>query len=426
MSQRACSLRSWSPLAFALALVFGCSQQAGGSLDDQTDTSGGGAATGTPSASGKPGAQSGGNTTPGSGTPGASGTPGTSGTPSSSGADGGTPGQTGPLPSGDLDAAKAFVAPLILGVNVERGWAWDLPGQSSSSSTQFWSYLKNTVGVTHVRLFYPWRPSLTMGGGGANNAPPDQGQFNRILDAASQAIAAGLKVFVDCTDVMGIEDFTGDNGMATETHIANCADWTAQRHLDPAMFAIGPVNEWAGGDDNTTYNSYRQHYHDVLRAKLPGYVLTTGPGYWKSRDWLYDPSKKFETFSDLRVVYEWHHYSSLDAAGWQAEEAKLQAWRNANGGRPTICGEAGPGYWGEDVGGSPLDQAPSAWPSHWDQQLPNIAQEHPSLWAITYGGSYRLNRADDDPTVMDGSGGSPNLLQSLVSNRAAMKSALGL
>ena len=321
-------------------------------------------------------------------------------------------------PTDDLGAAQAFVAPLVLGVNVERGWAWDVPGGAS-----YWSYLATTAHLTHVRLFYPWRPSIAMGGGGSGNSPPDEAAFGRILDAAQRAIDAGLVVFLDCTDVMGVEDFTGSNGAETETHIANCAKWVAARHFDAKKLALGPVNEWAGGDDNTTYNDYRKHFHGVLRAALPGYVLTTGPGYWKSRDWIYDDGKKFETFDDLRVVYEWHEYSSLDAAGWASEEAKLDAWRKSHGGRPTICGEAGAGYWDEPVDGTTLAKAPAAWPDRFAAMLPAIAKDAPSIWAVTYGGDYRINKSGGDPHVMDGTGGQPNLLQSLLDAEAAMKKA---
>jgi hypothetical protein len=331
----------------------------------------------------------------------------------------------GPLPAGDLAAALAFVEPLVLGVNVERGWAWSMPGESTTTSTQYWDYLKNTVHVTHVRLFYPWRPSVEMGGGGANNSPPDQAAFNRILDAADQAIKAGLKVFVDFTDVMGTEDFEGGNGVATETHLTNAAKWAAARKLDPSMIAYGPVNEWAGGDDNTIYDTQRPHAHDILRAALPGYVLTTGPAYWKSREYIYDPAKKFVPYADMRVVYEWHHYSSLDAQGWAGEEAKLAAWRKANGDRPTICGEAGPGYWDEPVNGGKLSNEPGDWPGRFTAQLPKIAAEHPSVWAVTYGGEYRINKPGDDPHVLDGTNGSPDILGSLVSSDAAMRKALG-
>jgi hypothetical protein len=264
-----------------------------------------------------------------------------------------------------------------------------------------------------------------MGGGGPNNEPPDQVAFDRILDATAQAINAGLKVFLDCADVMDVEDFTGENGSATESHMASCAARTASRGFDPSMLAVGPANEWAFGDDNTTHDVYRQHYHDVLRAQLPGYVLTTGPSWWKTRSYLYDASKKFVPFTDLRVLYEWHSYSTLDASGWKEEEAKLAAWRAANGGRPTICGEIGPGYWEEQVNGTSMAEAPWAWPALFQGMLPSIAAERPSLWAITDGSGYRINKSSSDPHVMDGGGGSTNLLQSLLENGAAMRTALG-
>lgn len=127
----------------------------------------------------------------------------------------------------------------------------------------------------------------------------------------------------------------------------------------------------------------RNHAHDLLRKALPGYVLISGPSYWKSRNYIYDPAKKFVPFADLRVVYDWHEYSSLDAKGWKDEEAKLAGWRKANGDRPTFCGEAGPGYWDEPVNGGKLSAQPSAWPSRFTELLPSIAIERPTLWAVT-------------------------------------------
>jgi hypothetical protein len=330
-----------------------------------------------------------------------------------------------PLPDDDLAAAQAFIEPLTLGVNVERGWAWSMPDQDATSATTYWAYLKNTVHATHVRLFYPWRPTVEMGGGGADNARPDKAAFDRILDASAQAIAAGLKVFLDFTDVMGAEDFEGDNGVATRAHLADAASWSAARKFDPSMIAFGPVNEWAGGDDNDLYATDRQDAQDSLRKALPGYVLTTGPAYWKSREYLYDPAKKFVPFADLRVLYEWHHYSSLDAAGWQAEETKLADWRAKNGDRPTICGEAGPGYWDEQVNGGRLATEPSAWPSRFLAQYPAIAKERPSIWAVTYGSEYRVNKAGNDPHLLDGANGEPNLLESLVTSETAIRKVLG-
>lgn len=58
--------------------------------------------------------------------------------------------------------------------------------------------------------------------------------------------------------------------------------------------------------------------------------------------------------------------------------------------------------------------------------LPNIAAEAPSIWAVTYGSEYRINKSGNDPHVMDGSNGQPDLLKVMVDNGAAIRSAKGL
>lgn len=328
-------------------------------------------------------------------------------------------GDSGAPPPDDLGAAQAFVADLTLGYNVERAWAWEV------GSPEYFAYLHDTMHATHVRLFYPWRPTVEMGGGGAGNSRPDAGQLDRIVQAAANASGAGLKVFVDCLDVMGYEDFEGAYEAEVDAHVTLCGERFAAAGLDPARVAVGPVNEWAGGE-NSVWNPIRLRLHELLRAQLPEWVLTTGAAYWKSRDTLYDAGGGFEPFDDLRVVYDWHHYSSLDAAGWQGEAEKLAAWRQANGGRPTFCGECGPGWWDEPVDGGTLQHAPWVWPERYDQQLPAVAAERPTIWAITYGNAYRHNKDWNDPYLMDGSGGSPDLASALVDDEAVIRSLLGL
>lgn len=304
----------------------------------------------------------------------------------------------------DLDVAQAFIAPLTLGVNVERGWAWEV-------GDDYYRYLHDDIHLTHVRLFYPWRPSLDMGGGGPGNSAPDEERFARILDAVRGAIDAGLKVYLDCSDVIDVDEARGIYG-----HVRNCGQWVADRHFDPRMVAIGPINEHAGAD-NPTWNPIRRDLHDILRAALPGYVLTTGASGWKGRPDLVRDD--FTPFDDLRVVYEWHHYESANADTWMAHENELDSWRRAHGGRPTVAGEAGPGYWDDDVGGTPMTQANWVWGERFDEQLPYIAADRPSLWAVTYGNDYRLNTSDSDPTLL------ATMVDALTRNAAAIRSALG-
>ena len=307
-----------------------------------------------------------------------------------------------PAPSGDPDltAAQAFVSDLTLGVNVERGWAWEV-------GAEYYAYLRDSVHATHVRLFYPWRPWVDMGGGSPGNAAPDAARFGRILDAVQHAVDAGLKVYLDCSDVI-------DDGEAAFVydHVRNCARWIAERGFDPRRVAVGPINEHAGSD-NPTWNPIRRDLHAIMRAELPGFVLVTGASGWKGRPDLLRGD--FEVFDDLRVVYEWHHYDSVDATTWTARAAELATWRSAHGNRPTVCGECGPGYWDESVEGTTLQYAWWVWPRRFAEQLPALASEHPSLWAVTYGNAYRLNRSGDDPTLID------ELLASFRANEAAIR-----
>jgi hypothetical protein len=323
----------------------------------------------------------------------------------------------------DLTAAQEFLRPLTLGVNVERTWAWE-------RDAAFWTYLKNDVHATHVRLFYPWKPSEQRGGGGPGNAQPSAQQVDRIVDAAERAIAAGLKVFVDCTDVIDLFELQGQHAGKVETQVALCAERFAARNLDPNMVALGPVNEFAGSD-NATWNPIRRDLHELMRANLPGYVLTTGAANWKGRAELFDPAKGFETFDDLRVIYEWHHYSTLNADGWKNVAQRLRDWRSANGDRPTYCGECSPGFWDDPVGNNKLQFSQWAWPQwawpdRYAAQLVNIAAERPTLWAVTYGNSFRLNKSGSDPHLMDGSNGQPNLRGMFIQQAEVIRNQLGL
>lgn len=311
----------------------------------------------------------------------------------------------------DLEAAQQLLAHLTIGVNIERGWAWSLPAAQDA----YYAYLRDEAKVTHVRFFYPWRPHVDMGGGGAGNARPNEDQLDRMFDGAEYAVAAGLTVFVDCVDVLDDSEINPE----VDAHIALCGDVAAKRQFDPTKFAIGPVNEYAGAT-NAVWNPHRARWHDLLRDRLPGYVLTTGAANWKSRLSLLDTEDAFQVFDDLRVIYDWHHYDSLDSNGWAWSAQQLAAWRDAHGGRPTFAGEAGVGYWGESVDGTTLEHAPWAWPSRMAMQYEHIAIERPTVWAVTYGSSFRYNKDANDPYLRD------ELLQSIRDESAKIRDRLGL
>ncbi len=72
-----------------------------------------------------------------------------------------------------------------------------------------------------------------------------------------------------------------------------------------------------------------------------------------------------------------------------------------------------------------LARSPDVWPSRFASQLPEIAAEHPSVWAVTYGGEYRINEEGENPYILDGSNGEPNLLQTFQQASQAIKARLG-
>lgn len=272
-----------------------------------------------------------------------------------------------------LSRARAFLRGCVLGVNPERTWAWSIPGGVAAYA----AYLK-ARGITHVRLFYPWRPAYGMDGPGSENVPT-QAQFARILDAVAVYIAAGIKVFLDFTDVLTVwEDFSETGTPKIYQHIRNAAAWTAARRFDPLMFACGPVNEWGGDEDFLTH---MLAFHQILRDAMPDHVLLLSNRYWAH--WTRLISQR-AYIDDRQVVWCFHSYDGQDKAGWQDTARRLTVWSNDNGGVPVAWGECGPG----DA------RDPSGWADFMGAMHPAMAFTRPMLWAVTYGGDFRLNGAD--------------------------------
>ena len=89
----------------------------------------------------------------------------------------------------DLAFAWQFLDGLSVGVNVERHQMW-------GKGQDYWTYVRSK-GVTHVRTFYPFRPSINMDGPGDVCSIPDAGRYSRSLDQIELAVAAGMKVRID-------------------------------------------------------------------------------------------------------------------------------------------------------------------------------------------------------------------------------------
>ena len=303
----------------------------------------------------------------------------------------------------DVAFAQAFAAKLIFGFNIERGWAWSMPGGVAACA----AYLK-AQGFSHVRLFFAWRPSVDMLGQGTG--VPTYAEFKVIMDAAQAFITAGLPVILDCTDVL---DLNADFGIAAAnitTHITNCASWIAGYGFDPTMLCPGPVNEWA---DNHDYTQYQVLYHQILRTALPGFVISCGSNYWKDYSYLI-AAPPFTP--DGRTLWDFHCYEANSASTWTAVAASLKSWSKANGGIPVVWGETGLSYSGDSA-------APSVWLTNLANMFPAMDAYHPTPWAITYGSGFPVNQSSSTIQLDDGTNGTVNLLGAFQAIATAIRAA---
>lgn len=296
----------------------------------------------------------------------------------------------------DVQVARNFVAPLTIGMNIERGNAWQMAyqGQSLRTSTAYWLYLKS-CGYTHVRMFMAWRPSVDMLGLGLTGAAtPSDALIDTLLDSCESAIAAGLRVFCDWTDVIGIGELnTYWSGISA--YLDRVAVRIAARSsLSLSMFAPGPFNELEGGD-NPTFNAYRRSAHAIFRNRLPKHVLVTGAAYWSDPAQLYDGT--WQAVQDQRVAAQWHLYpTDLSAASAAAQESAAQAFSARNGTIPVVGGEAG-----FNNGWRAGDQAyGSIWHTNMRLWATHCGQDRPMFWCVTNGSVWRANRSATDPTLL--------------------------
>lgn len=306
---------------------------------------------------------------------------------------GGAPAEPPPQTNAGVLAAQNVVSGLTSGGNVERDRAWTMQynGVALNRSTAYWTYLRN-LGLTHVRLFYPYRPSVNMSDGVYGTNRPSAAQIDRLIDAAVQAVKAGLRVFVDACDVMGIEDWTDTYKPVVLAHLDLFADRILARpELTSSVIAVGPVNEWAGGD-NATYNALRLEAHDRLRAALPDHVLITGAANWDDKAQLV--ADDWARPADDRWIAQWHHYDGAvqSADHWRNWQSQMEAFSQRMGGNPTICAEAG--FYDPSN-----TQYQSLWLTNMRLQAQYIGLQRPIWWAVTDGNDWRMNRSGSDPLI---------------------------
>lgn len=306
-------------------------------------------------------------------------------------------GTTEPQPATDAQVAQAFVKGLTTGWNIERGSAWSLRynNVNLSSGTAYYDYLRG-LGVTHVRFFYPWRPDRDMLSSGqtGDNIPTNE-NIDRLLNAAQQAIAAGLPVFLDCTDVMELSAYNS-YPTAVESFLDRFAVRVAGRTaLTPAKFALGAFQELAA-QSNNAFNALRLKGHTILRKRLPNHVLITGSAGWNSPSVLFDSN--WAMVADKRVIAQWHDYNgSPTASGLQAQMVKSNDFSARNGGIPVVAGECGYDDNTHTAQAANIDR----WVSHMDLYSKYCGMNRPMWWIVTGSGNdWRGNISTSDPTLV--------------------------
>ncbi|MDO9712388.1 LamG domain-containing protein [Paracraurococcus lichenis] len=297
--------------------------------------------------------------------------------------------QAKPINSADAKAARDFVAPLTVGVAVERWRPMYMAygGKPLATDTAYWTYLKG-LGITHVRLFLPWRTKIDMYGGWVGGVQPTDAQLGQFFDMVETVIRAGLKVLYECADVLG-DDIT-TNPSDIYTMLDRQANLIVQRgttRFPKDMIAIGPCASIELGT-NAAANAFRLEAHRRLRAKLAGYVLLTGAAANYSPDAL--TAADWVMVQDQRVILTVHEYAGVPTASQlQAQQAAYDIVSQGNGGVPVLITEAAHGS--------------STYADTWRQHLYAYAQYQPrtraTLWTVTDGAWFALNVSSTDPTL---------------------------
>lgn len=224
----------------------------------------------------------------------------------------------GTSPSADLLAARAFLAPVTMGGNVERGtMLWN--GRVTPAAIAGWK----AKGVNLLRFFPPFKRETGF---------PDQNSMGTWYDACARSNGQGVRAVLALQDIVSE---AGLNHADTFRFVEACGAEIKRRGLDPLWTAIGVANEYGDGSE-AGFRDARERCLSILRAALPAHVLCTAASGWNSHTRLVDGSMFVS--SDKRRLYEWHNYLGTKAdsyatmlAGWTAAAAAVQAWADAQG-----------------------------------------------------------------------------------------------
>ena len=82
------------------------------------------------------------------------------------------------------------------------------------------------------------------------------------------------------------------------------------------------------------------------------------------------------------------------ATEWTTVRDQLRAWSAAFGGLVVMWSETGLGN------SSTQGTDPAAWLANMRDMFPAMSEFRPTVWAVTYGGGWRLNKSSTDPTLL--------------------------
>lgn len=271
----------------------------------------------------------------------------------------------------DLQFANDFVKNLTMGANLERGTAVPAP-------VSYFQQLRVDGQITHLRLYTPSR--LDWG------PPVSESRVNQFADTIQNAIAAGLKILFECTDVIDLDQ--AQNPTIID-FVDMCCRVFSARNIDPRMMAFGSINEMADWtNDNTNYNPIRRMYYEMIRGYFPNHIVLTSSASWSAWEAMVDPS--LEVFPDKRVIYKWNSYPwNADDPNAMADiQAAIDDFKNIHN-VVTINGELG-----KDGGSGGLP--PEVQPSVIYASSRGAWRERITMWAITGGSFFRLNNDTDN------------------------------
>ena len=281
-----------------------------------------------------------------------------------------------PAPIGTaLQKAQAVVAPLRLGVNIERGE----PVFDGWVNDAFLAKIKEQ-GLTHIRLF------PNSGGSYSLYSQNDMTHWYNIVANATENY--GILVHLDFLDIMDENQIrTAD----VENYIRACADSVAARNFNPNLAIFGVCNEYMAGT-NVGFEEPRERLTNILHEKLPNHVIVTNSADWGNPWTLVNGTMK--VYPSKPRIHQWHWYPDPESQA-VAEDVNfyLKKWCRDES-AVTINGEY-------NVNNYPTEY--HRWPGVIRNAFKGMPEQRTTMWSII-GKSvsyFRLNEWDSAMLTSD-------------------------